>query len=153
MRISKLGTRQRQQAASHYDFFGYENVFCQVPAKSVTYRYFVDATPAIPVALQVINGGMIHRRLYYVTLAGMKGLLQLRPHLNQGNNAFVAKDQRPTTQIPSVHELMIRSLVNQLDKRSADSGRIDSAQHLARPGVWCGDLADMQVLEPGSIEN
>jgi hypothetical protein len=48
---------------------------------------------------------------------------------------------------------VVRPLLDQLDQRGADAGRVNTRQHLAWSGMWRGDFADLQVLEPGPIEN
>ena len=48
---------------------------------------------------------------------------------------------------------MIRSLLYQFDQRGADTGRVNTRQHLTRSGARRGNLADLKMLEPGPIEN
>ena len=102
-----LEVGKRQQASGCQHLFGNENVLSQVSAQGVADRHFVDAAPAIAITFGMVDGGMVNCRLDHVTLAGVILLLQVRPHLDQGNDAFVAQDQRPTLQIPAIDQLVV----------------------------------------------
>src|SRR5574341_2545071 len=77
--IGQRAVRQRDKTLGSQHLLGYQDVLGQVTRQSVANSNFIDDPVPISIALQVVDGWMVHRRLDDVALSRVVALAQLLP--------------------------------------------------------------------------
>ena len=147
------GVRERQEAAGRQDLLADEHVLREQPGQRVADRDLGHAPPLVAIALAVLDGGDVHGRLDGHAHARPILVAQVRTHLHERHDTFVADDDRVRSGIPAVHERMGRTLVEQLVDRRADARRIDARQQLPGSGSRHRHAAHGQVIGARAVEH